>query len=232
MLKEFGLDIWIADGPIVTAAAGFHYPTRMAVIRLANGDLVLWSPVELTSDLRLEIEALGAVRHLVPPNSLHHTWLAEWRDAFPEAKIYAPPGLREKRRDIAFDDDFRRDTPVSAWANEIDTTIVEGNRITSEVVLFHHRSQTAIFADLLQQFPQDWFRGWRGLVARLDLMVTPEPSVPRKFRMAFTDRRAARAALDHILGWPTKKVLMAHGTPIATDGQAFLRHAFRWLANE
>ncbi|MGY5776543.1 hypothetical protein [Rhizobium sp. LEGMi135b] len=86
MLKEFGPDIWIADGPVVTAAAGFHYPTRMAVIRLTNGDLVLWSPVELTSDLRLAIEALGVVRHLVPPNSLHHTWLAEWRDAFPGRK--------------------------------------------------------------------------------------------------------------------------------------------------
>ena len=232
MLKEFGPDIWIADGPVVTAAAGFHYPTRMAVIRLTNGDLVLWSPVELTSDLRFEIEALGTVRHLVPPNALHHTWLAKWHEAFPEAKIYAPPGLREKRSDIAFDEDLRRDTPISAWTGEIDVVIVEGNRITTESVLFHHRSETAIFADLLQQFPRDWFKGWRGLVARLDLMVAPEPSVPRKFRVAFTDRQVARAALDHILAWPAKKVLMAHGTPITANGQVFLRRAFRWLAGE
>ncbi len=232
MLKEFGPDIWTADGPIVTAAAGFHYPTRMAVIRLRNRDLVLWSPVKLSSDLRLAIEALGAVRHLVPPNSLHHTWLSEWREAFPEAKIYAPAGLREKRRDIVFDDDLRCDIQISAWAGEIDIAIVEGNRITTEAVLFHRRSETAIFADLLQQFPQRWFKGWRGLVARLDLMVATEPSVPRKFRIAFTDRRAARTALDHILAWPTKNVLMAHGTPITANGQAFLRHAFRWLASE
>uniref|UniRef100_UPI0019544AF1 hypothetical protein n=1 Tax=Klebsiella pneumoniae TaxID=573 RepID=UPI0019544AF1 len=38
MLKQFGQDIWIADGADVVVA-GFHYPTRMAVIRLANGHL-------------------------------------------------------------------------------------------------------------------------------------------------------------------------------------------------
>lgn len=36
MLTKFGSGIWITDGPVVTAAVGFHYPTRMAVIRPAN----------------------------------------------------------------------------------------------------------------------------------------------------------------------------------------------------
>lgn len=232
MLREFGPDIWIVDGPTLIAAAGFHYPTRMAIIRLANRNLVIWSPVELSSDLRLTIETLGSVGFLVAPNALHHTWLAEWQRAFPGAEIYAPPGLREKRKDIGFGGDLRSDARPSGWNGEIDIAVVEGNRITTEVVLFHHRSGTAIFADLLQQFPANWFRGWRGLVARLDRMVAPEPSVPRKFRLAFTDRKAARASVRHILEWPTKKVLIAHGTPVTSDGQAFLRRAFRWLVGE
>jgi hypothetical protein len=41
MLVEFGPNIWVADGTTVTAAAGFHYPTRMVVMKLVNGDLVL-----------------------------------------------------------------------------------------------------------------------------------------------------------------------------------------------
>jgi hypothetical protein len=61
-------------------------------------------------------------------------------------------------------------------------------------------------------------------------MVGPEPSVPRKFRVAFTNRRAARDSLEHILAWPAEKVLMAHGTPIERDARAFLRRAFAWLA--
>jgi hypothetical protein len=229
MLEEFGPEIWLASGPMLTAAAGFHYPTRMAVIRLAKGDLVLWSPTALSDELRVAVEALGTVRYLVPPNSLHHTFLGDWQQAFPEAMVLAPPGLREKRRDIRLDGDFG-DVPIAAWAGEIETVIVRGNRITTEVVFFHRRSGTAIFTDLIQSFPAGWFTGWRALVARLDLMVAKEPSVPRKFRVAFTDRRAAREAIKHILAWPTKKVLIAHGPPIIEDGQAFLHRAFRWLS--
>ncbi|MCM2474766.1 DUF4336 domain-containing protein [Rhizobium sp. CG5] len=231
MLKEFGPNIWIADGPTVTATAGFHYPTRMAVIRLANSDLVLWSPTALTDDLCAEVETLGAVRYLVPPNSLHHSFLGDWQRVYPDARVCAPPGLREKRNDIRCDADFS-DRPIAAWAGEIDHAIMWGNRITTEVIFFHRQSGTAIFTDLIQQFPRGWFRGWRALVARLDLMTAAEPTVPRKFRAAFTNRRAARESLRRILAWPTEKVIIAHGPPITHHGQAFLRRAFRWLAEK
>lgn len=231
MLKEFGPGIWIVDGPTVTAAAGFHYPTRMAVIRLTNHDLVLWSPTALTDNLRAEIETLGVVRYLIAPNSLHHTFLGDWQRIYPAATVYAPPGLREKRQDIRFDAEFS-DAPIVAWASEIDHAIMWGNRITTEIVFFHRQSGTAIFTDLLQQFPPGWFKSWRALVARLDLMTSAEPAVPRKFRVAFTDRGAARESLQRILAWPTQKVIIAHGPPIIGDGQAFLRRAFRWLADE
>lgn len=230
MLREFGPDIWVEDGPTIAAAAGFRYPTRMAVIRLTNSDLLLWSPTAHTDDLRAELEALGAVRYLVPPSSLHHTFLGEWQRAYPGATVYAPPGLREKRKDIRFDADIS-DGPITAWAGEIDHAIMWGNRITTEVVFFHHQSGTAIFTDLIQQFPREWFKGWRALVARLDLMTAAEPTVPRKFRVAWTDRHAARESLRRILGWPTEKVIIAHGPPITDDGQAFLRQAFRWFGD-
>jgi len=50
--------------------------------------------------------------------------------------------------------------------------------------------------------------------------------VPRKFRVAFVNRRAARDSLKQILAWPAEKVLMAHGTPIEQDARAYLRRAF------
>ncbi|MBD8892717.1 DUF4336 domain-containing protein [Roseibium litorale] len=230
MLKEFGPNIWITDGPTIAAAAGFHYPTRMAVVRLTNNDLVIWSPTALTGGLRTEVEMLGKVHYLVPPNSLHHTFLGDWVHAYPDAKVYAPPGLPEIRKDIRFDGQFG-DSPIAAWAGEIDHAVMWGNRITTEVAFFHRQSRTAIFTDLIQQFPRGWFKGWRAVVAWLDLMTAAEPTVPRKFRVAFTDRHAARKSLRHIFAWPAEKVIIAHGPPITYDGQAFLRRAFRWLTN-
>lgn len=228
VLQEFGLDIWTADGSEVVAALGFHYPTRMAVIRVSGGDLFVWSPIALTDSLRDEVEAIGKVRFLIAPNSLHHLFIADWKHAFPDAQIFAAPGLREKRQDLAFDGDLD-DAARPPWSAEIDHVLVAGNAITDEVVFFHRKSGVVIFTDLVQQMPVGWFSGWRAAVAKLDLMVGPEPSVPRKFRVSFTNRALAREAVKHILAWPAEKGLMAHGTPVEKDSQAFLRRAFQWL---
>lgn len=228
MLQPFGEEIWLADGPMADVA-GFRYPTRMAVIRLPGGALFVWSPVALDEALRAAVDALGEVRHVIAPNALHHLFLGEWRRAYPKARLYAPPGLRRRRRDIDFDDDLG-DAPPPEWAGEIDQVLVRGNLITTEVVFFHRRSGAAIFTDLIQHFGPTWFTGWRAAVARLDLMTAAEPEVPRKFRNAFVDRRAARAAVRRILAWPADKVVMAHAAPVESGGQAFIRRAFRWLS--
>ncbi len=227
MLEQFGPEIWISDGKEVQVL-GFHYPTRMAVVKLANGDLFIWSPIPISDDLRAEVDQLGTVRHIIAPNSLHHLSLLEWQGAYPTAKLYAPPKLREKRKDIAFDDDLT-DTPISDWSGEIDQVPVQGNLITTEVVFFHAKSGTVLFTDLIQQFPDTWFTGWRRVIAKLDLMVGPEPSVPRKFRVAFTGRKAARRSLEQILAWPSQQVLLAHGAPVTKDATDYLARTFRWL---
>lgn len=205
----FGPEIWVVEGR-ETEVAGFRYPTRMVVVRLTEGDLFVWSPVALSTSLKAEIAALGEVHHLVAPNSLHHLFLDEWRQAYPQARLHAAPGLRRRRPDL---DAELGDTPPAEWAQDLDQVVVRGNALTTEVVFFHHQSNSVLFTDLIQQFRPGWFTGWRALVARLDLMVAPEPSVPRKFRIAFFDRPAARHALRRILYWPSSKILMAHGAP-------------------
>jgi hypothetical protein len=86
-----------------------------------------------------------------------------------------------------------------------------------------------LFADLVQHFPTGWFAGWREVVARVDLMAAAEPEVPRKFRLAFVDRSAARALVRRILAWPADKVVMAHAPPVRQEGRRFIKHVFRWL---
>lgn len=226
MLHPFGPGLWLADGPIVPAAAGFHYPTRMAVIRLASGGLTILSPVALTEALRADVAQLGPVRHLVAPNKLHNLFLAPWKAAFPNALVHAAPGLRERRPDLTFDADLS-DAPHPDWKGEVDQILLR-NRIADETVFFHKESGTVLFTDLLQGLPKNWFTGWRALVARLDGMTGDEPAVPRKFRLSFSDRVALRRSLDTVLHWPTRQVVMAHGTPITTDASAFLARAFAW----
>lgn len=227
ILREWGPEIWVGEGPLVRPF-GFPYPTRMALIRLSDGGLFAWSPIALAPALRSEVDLLGPVHHIVAPNPLHHLFLAEWRQAYPRARLHAPPGLSRKRRDLAFDGALG-DAPAPGWAADLDQAVMHGSFVMTEVVFFHRLSRTAIFADLIQNFPPDWFHGWRGIVARLDGIVAPHPGAPREWRASFSNRRRARAALDRILAWPIERVLFAHGELATSDGRVFVRRAFAWL---
>ncbi len=227
-LSPFGRDIWVGEGPVVSFY-GFPYPTRMVVMRLADGGLFVWSPIALSADLKAAVDALGPVRFLVSPNLLHHLFLGAWQEAYPGAKLYASPGLRRRRKDLAFDADLG-DTPDPAWGADIDQVAVRGSPWITEVVFFHRASGTAIFTDLIENFRPDWFAGWKGFVARLDGIVQPHTGAPRELRWSFLFRRAqARACLARILAWPIEGVIMAHGEMVRADGAAFVRKAFGWL---
>jgi len=226
-LQPFGPEIWIADGP-VTSFYGFPYSTRMAVIRLSDGSLFVWSPVGLSTGLSAAVDALGPVRHLVSPNALHYLFLAEWTSAYPKARLYGSPRLRRKRRDLSFNAELG-DAPEPAWAGDIDQVVLHGSFALTEIVFFHHHSRTVLFADLIQNFPREWFKGWRGVTARLGGIVAPHPSAPRDWRSSFLNRRAAHAALARVLAWPIERVVIAHGVLPTADGAAFVRHAFAWL---
>ncbi|HWA90399.1 MAG TPA: DUF4336 domain-containing protein [Rhizomicrobium sp.] len=221
----FGPDIWIAEGPVVSFY-GFPYPTRMVAIRLANGELFVWSPIAL--DHARGIDAPGEVAHLVAPNLLHHLYLGEWKRRYPDARLYAAPGLARRRRDLAFDAELG-DASEPAWAAEIDQVLMAGSFAMQEVVFFHRASRTAIFADLIENFPQGWFRGWKGVLARLDGIVAPHPGAPREWRWSFVNRRKARAALARIEAWDAARVVVAHGGVVEEGGGAFIHNAFRWL---
>lgn len=68
-MKSFAPGIYIVDGPVLSFLP-FLYPTCMAIVRLSDGSLWVWSPVELTDELKAEVEALGPVKHILSPNKI------------------------------------------------------------------------------------------------------------------------------------------------------------------
>jgi hypothetical protein len=73
--------------------------------------------------LRLAIQALGSVRHLVSPNCIHDLHVADWKHAFPGAIAWASSGVRERAAsqhvDVTFDRDLG-DTPEATWKADLD----------------------------------------------------------------------------------------------------------------
>lgn len=227
MLKAFGPELFVADGPTVPFF-GFPYPTRMAIAVLANGDLWVWSPVALNSDLAREVDALGPVRHIVSPNKIHHLFMAAWQERWPDAALYAPPGLARKRPDLQFVAKLT-EQPPDAWATDIDQAVFRGSFAMEEVAFFHKPSKTAIVGDLIQRHPPEKLAGWKGWLMRLDGLVGRHGSTPREWRATFLRPGPARAAREKVLGWNAERLLIAHGDCAQTGATAILADALRWI---
>jgi len=227
MLKEFGPNLYVAEGPIVSFL-GFPYPTRMAVARLSDGNVWIWSPVALSMELASAVEALGQVRYIVSPNKIHHLFLSEWIDRWPDASLYAPPGLMKKRPELQFSAELG-DEPDPGWAEEIDQVIFRGSLAMEEVVFFHRPSRTAIICDLIQRHHESAISGWRGMLMRLDGLVGNHGSTPREWRASFLRRAPARAARDKVLNWKAERLLIAHGECAQTGAKSIIADALRWI---
>ncbi len=227
MIKEFAPSLYIADGPAVSFF-GFPYPTRMALVRLGDGGIWVWSPVALTEALAGEVQAIGPVRHIVSPNKLHHLFLHQWVERWPDARLYAPPGLARKKPELRFHAELD-DEPCGAWAADIDQAIFRGSFAMEEVAFFHRGSRTAIIGDLIQRFPESAMTGWRGLLMRLDGLVGEQGSAPREWRASFLRRGPARIARRKVLGWNAQRLLIAHGECAHTGAAEIIAAALSWI---
>ncbi len=227
MLTEIDRDIWIADGPSVPFLR-IPYPTRATIIRLHDGNLWVCSPIQLSEGLKVAIDRLGAVRYVVSPNKLHHLFLGDWARIWPEAKLYASPGLARRRRDLSFTADLG-DRPDPAWADDIDQVIFHGSFAMDEVVFFHRASKTAIVTDLVQRFDPASLQGWRRALMALDGMVGSNGSTPREWRLSFWNRAAVRRAKRTVIDWNPQRVIIAHGEWVRDNGRAVLERALAWV---
>ncbi len=229
-LQRFGERLWLADGPSVSFF-GFPYPTRMAVVRLADRSLWIWSPVELDDGLRREVQALGEPRYVVEPNKLHHLALAGWVQTWPALEVYAPPGLARKRSDVSFAAELT-DDPPEAWRAEIDQVLVGGSVVMTEVLFFHRPSRTCLVGDLIQKHDPHSMKAWQRWVMKADGLAGPAGSTPREWRLTFVDRARARAAVRRAFAWEPDNLVIAHGTCAFGDGAEVLRGSLSWLNAE
>jgi hypothetical protein len=233
-LKRVTEDVWIVDGPVIRFGLPwpkFPFPTRMTVVRLTSGVLLLHSPTQLTATLREEIEREGRVRFIVGPNRIHYWWIPDWKTAFPDAGVYLAPRILEQANGrITFDSLPLMTEAGYPWDAELATLPIVGSYMT-EVEFFHRASRTLILTDLIENFEPDKVGSlFLRLLTWIGGVSPPLGGLSRDLRMSFTWRhkRAFREALETMLAWDPERVIFAHGRWYEADGAARLRAAFRW----
>ncbi len=227
-MKEFVKDfIWIDSIPL--KYYGLNMGTRMTVIKLCDGNLFLHSPTELTGKLKSELDKIGKVKFLIAPNKLHHMYLKEYMNAYPDAEAFGAKGLPEKRKDITFTG-ILNDCPIKEWEENIDQVVFEGSVFSNEVIFFHRGSQTLIVTDLLEQYDENgYFKGFKEKIFAWLFGVYKAPGFLRDERLFIVNKKLARKAIERILMWDFKKIIMAHGPLIKNNAKDVFFNAFKWL---
>jgi uncharacterized protein DUF4336 len=223
-LRALAPDLWVADRP--QTFYGLPVGTRMTVIRLADGRLLLHSPVELDAGLRRELDALGRVRYVVAPNRVHHLYAGRVAESYPEARLWIGPGLERKRPDLVHVAVLGDEAPAE-WRGQVDQVFFAGRPYENEVTFFHRATRTLILCDLAFNLRENTAFVTRWLMRSIGSYGYFGPS--KLDPWLIKDRAAARASLERILAWDFDRVIVAHGDVVETGGHEQLAQGYRWL---
>jgi hypothetical protein len=141
-------------------------------------DLWIHSPVGLDGPLIATLAQLGTVRHVVSPNYEHVKFAKQWGDHYPDANMWACPGMMAKHPEVRWTGEI----PTGArpgrgwnepWSNhnnnkEVDPQVTStiqalhvdcevnpfsGKPFFNEVIYFHVPSATLMTTDLYWNYP-------------------------------------------------------------------------------
>ena len=224
-------NVWTVEGPEVgyrLAGVTIPCPTRMTVVRLADGTLWFHSPVAPADDLERALAEFGPVSALVAPNSYHFLQLGAWAALHPEAAVYASADVAAK---LPVADAIPLEGGRQAgWREDLDERLIDLGKF-SETVFFHRASATLIVTDLMQTFEASRVRS---LPTRMLLMAGgatgPNAKQSIEIRLAARQHRdKLRAGVRQMIDWKPKRIILSHGPCIQDDAIAAIEQAFDWL---
>jgi len=230
--KPFADDVFVVDS-VLPGVLERVLPVRMTVIRLPNGDLLLHSPTRYSIALKLELEKLGRIRHLVAPSFGHWIHMLEWQQAYPDAVTWAAPGLRKRsqvrRSGLRLDHDLS-EMASPAFEDAIGVVVVPGGLGFNEAALFHQPSRTLVLTDLVLNLEQQKLPALARPLLQLFGVTAPD-GMPPPYLRAIVKMQGVVAAdtAKRLLALHPERVIFAHGRCFDRDGEAALRRSLRWL---
>ena len=204
MITSIANNIWSVPAPF-TIFGLIKLNGRMTIVRLNDGSLWLHSPIPISDKLRREVDALGPVRYLVAPSCFHHMFVGDWKEAYPDAKIFAARGLHKKRTDLAIDT-FFQEPHVQNW-EEFTHITIQGMPAVNEVLFYHIPSDTLIVTDFLFYMPDA--TGFTGIYAWIN-GFKHQITTPFLFRLAIKNKDSFRKSLSAIRSWTPQNISMCH----------------------
>lgn len=199
-MKTIADEVWGIEQTL-SVAPGMRMPARATVLRLADGGVVLHSPLRIDEAMAAEIDALGPVKAILAPNTMHWMFARAAKERFPEATLYGAPGLEKKL------DEF---TPLPAdgfVADGLRSFLIAGAPRMNEHVFLYRR--TLVVSDLVMNIQRD-FSVLMSLFMRLN-GVHGRFAHSRMWKIMGADRAAMARSLATIVDWEFDRIVPAHG---------------------
>ena len=185
---------------------GVCAPLRSMLVT-AGRDEILVSPVGTAQ----EASGVGdRVTTVVAPSLLHHLHLVEAVARYRPLALWGPPGLSEKRPELAPIQVFGRD--VWPHGAELEFLLIDGAPMRNEVVFFHRASRTLYTADLFFHILEP--EGFLTPVTYRAMGIWKRFGMMRMWKKWVTDRAAFQNSIEQMMDWDFERIEVAHGEPV------------------
>jgi hypothetical protein len=216
-LQSIDTDLWLMDYPLRMLGLNMH--RVVTIVRLASGKLIIHSTAPFSTLEADVIRELGRPEWLVDVLLRHDTFAAEGHEAFPGISYLAPEGFS---KDLPFPTGLLL-SPPAEWKGEIEVAPIEGAPSFGEIVMLHQPSRTLIVGDLIVNFNgvQGWWAKFLSKAASVGGRY--EPGFTKPFKSAIENPGAFSDSVNRVLEWDFDRIIVGHGTLVATGGKQKLR---------
>jgi len=202
-------------------------PRRMTVVRLNDSRLVIFNAIALDEDEMAALEDYGVPAYLIVPNDHHRLDAKVWKDRYPQVRVVAPEGSRDKVEEAV---------PVDAVAPtfadpSVEFVTVAGTRgHEAALVVRTPKGTTLVLNDIVGNIRDS--SGFGGWLLRVVGFAGDHAQIPKPVKLTMVeDTDALRAQLLEWAGIESlTRILVSHGAPIEDNPRQTLRDLAASLA--
>ena len=220
------------DDNLLSVTGDLHMPVgdverRMTVVRLASGQLVIYSAIALDEAEMNALENFGQPSYLIVPNDIHRMDAKIWKDRYPELTVLAPAGVRKKVDSVVTVDR----TTIDFQDPRVEYLTVPGTEEHEAALVVKTWSGTTLVVNDLIWNLEDrpGFGGWLFHVMGF---TGDEPRIPSVVELReIRDKNALRAQLETWARIPDlNRIIVSHGAIVTRDPSAVLTNLAEKLA--
>ncbi|KAF8636334.1 hypothetical protein AX16_010990 [Volvariella volvacea WC 439] len=239
VIREVVNGIWTFSKPF--ARWGFvPFGGRSTAVRLRNGDVWLLASTPLGPETRKTIDNLGPVKYIVSPDLEHYLFLADYKKAYPEAKMIAAQEVVDNmaagpNKDLKFDGVWSTDNNTNyGFEDEIKYCFFSGFK-NKDTAFLHVPSKTLIQADLLFNLPAKEQYSKAGGPSHVPLLGKMNAFTwlhPRFLWSLGVDKEAMKRDAKTVDSWDFERIIPCHGDVVEEKAKAAWKAAYKFYLHD